>query len=36
MPSTKIRRKIIRNNRKTRNDKNIDTEGITYEAGGFN
>ena len=36
MASTKIKQKIIRNNRKTRNDKNIDTEGVTYESGGFN
>ena len=35
MPSTRIKRKIIRNKRKTRNDKNIDTEGVTYEAGGY-
>ena len=29
------RRKIIRHSRKKKQDKNIDKEGPTYEAGGF-
>ena len=34
--SSKLRRKVTRNNRKRKQDSNTLKEGKTYEAGGFN